>query len=458
MSNMKYGLLTYKETKNIGDDIQSYAAIRFLPRIDYIIEREHLDEFKPNFEETVSVIMNGWFLYNKFNWPISDYINPFYISMHIWKGSHFLDYFIGDNFLDDLGQESLVKYGPVGCRDIATLYLLESKNIPSYFSACLTLTIEPKYAKIKKEDDYICLTDVSREVVQYVKSKCGSQVHVFELKHEEMVKRNDTWKNRFKNVESLLELYQNAKCVITTRIHCALPCLALQTPVLFLEDNVGEVERLEGLLELLNHARSNDLITGVLNYDFMNPIPNNNKYEMYSKILVEKCQAFIRMSETMLEKEPDRHKAYITNLSRRLLFKNKLLGDKYWLINNKVEDMLEYEEKLRCQISDLNNRINDLEYSNNDLIRGNSILTQQQVYYLAKIAEQEISIEELKSEQKNKNEIIAKLSTQDNYVRTLKTEINNLNIKIKEFEKSQWWKITRPGRALTGYIRKLIRI
>ena len=36
---MKYGLVVYKDTDNIGDDILSYAAMRFLPRIDYIIDR-----------------------------------------------------------------------------------------------------------------------------------------------------------------------------------------------------------------------------------------------------------------------------------------------------------------------------------------------------------------------------------------------------------------------------------
>ena len=28
---VKYGLILYKETDNLGDDIQSYAAMQFLP-------------------------------------------------------------------------------------------------------------------------------------------------------------------------------------------------------------------------------------------------------------------------------------------------------------------------------------------------------------------------------------------------------------------------------------------
>lgn len=38
---MKYGLLYYKDTDNIGDDIQTYAASRFLQRVDYLIDRKN---------------------------------------------------------------------------------------------------------------------------------------------------------------------------------------------------------------------------------------------------------------------------------------------------------------------------------------------------------------------------------------------------------------------------------
>ena len=50
---MKYGLLYYKDTGNIGDDIQSYAASKFLPKIDYMIDRENIEMFAPNKKEKV---------------------------------------------------------------------------------------------------------------------------------------------------------------------------------------------------------------------------------------------------------------------------------------------------------------------------------------------------------------------------------------------------------------------
>lgn len=48
---MKFGLLYEYDTRNIGDDVQSYATRRFLPRVDYLVDRNHIDEFMPEKEE-----------------------------------------------------------------------------------------------------------------------------------------------------------------------------------------------------------------------------------------------------------------------------------------------------------------------------------------------------------------------------------------------------------------------
>ena len=37
---MKYGIVYYKDTANLGDDILTYAGTKFLPHIDYYIDRQ----------------------------------------------------------------------------------------------------------------------------------------------------------------------------------------------------------------------------------------------------------------------------------------------------------------------------------------------------------------------------------------------------------------------------------
>lgn len=98
---MKYGLMYYKETDNIGDDIQTYVAKRFIPHIDYYIDRESLNCFIPKEKEYVSVIMNGWFLHNKLAWPPSPYINPLLISMHFTSLEN-ID--VGEEYLKGFGR------------------------------------------------------------------------------------------------------------------------------------------------------------------------------------------------------------------------------------------------------------------------------------------------------------------------------------------------------------------
>ena len=45
-----YGLLSYSSV-NIGDEIQSVAQSRFLPRIDEYVQRETIGRFVPKFNK-----------------------------------------------------------------------------------------------------------------------------------------------------------------------------------------------------------------------------------------------------------------------------------------------------------------------------------------------------------------------------------------------------------------------
>ena len=56
---------------------------------------------------------------------------------------------------------------------------------------------------------------------------------------------------RFKMAKKLLNRYARAKLIVSTRIHGALPSLALRTPVIFIK-NEYDHNRFPGLYELLN--------------------------------------------------------------------------------------------------------------------------------------------------------------------------------------------------------------
>jgi hypothetical protein len=201
---MKYGLITFKETENIGDDIQSYVAIKYLPKIDYYIEREKLDLFVPRKEEQVVTIMNGWYLHTKLNFPISPYIYPIFVSVHF---SGYDNGGITKEYLNSYSKKTLEKYGPIGCRDINTVNLLNEVNINNYFSGCMTTTIE-KNKKIKRNNK-ICIVDISDKAEEYLRENMPESQEIIKRTHVLNKKENSklSWETRFKNVVHYLVLH-----------------------------------------------------------------------------------------------------------------------------------------------------------------------------------------------------------------------------------------------------------
>lgn len=318
---MKYGIIVYHNTQNIGDDIQSYAAAQLLPQVDYYIERESLDTFRPAEDEPVNVIMNGWFMHNKLAWPVSNCINPLYLSMHFWVTDPLE---INDLFLRGLGGEDLKAHEPVGCRDLETRDFLEHAGIRTWFSGCATLTLNPIGPKEVKP--YVCLTNVSQEVAEYVQKQYPSLECRIISQGAGSINPSDSWETRFDNVRKLLQTYQNATAVITTRLHCAMPCLALQTPVLLLsEDGIEEKGRFDGLNTLTRHASTADFLAGNVDFDLQNPPANPETYLSLRQGILEKVQKFLQDNKTCTPELKARFARYDGEWERRVQWKNDLI-------------------------------------------------------------------------------------------------------------------------------------
>lgn len=250
---MKLGVIKYPGSVNIGDEVQSVAAERLLPKVDEYIDREGLNTFTS--DEKVKLICNGWFMEKPKNWPPSKDITPLFISFHVTNknASHKL-----------LTDPSLVEYykqfEPIGCRDKGTVKLFERAGIKAYFSNCMTLTLENTYGE---RGDKILLVDPFRRnytakyrdyfTKKIVPSQYHDQVEIIEQRRKNL---NASREERFKDAEALIERYAKAKLVITSRIHCALPCLALGTPVYFVNAGYGEMfslnDRFNGIIDLFN--------------------------------------------------------------------------------------------------------------------------------------------------------------------------------------------------------------
>ena len=345
---MKYGVMYYKETDNIGDDIQSYAAMRFLPHIDYYIDRESLNCFIPMKKEYVSMIMNGWFLHNKLAWPPSPYINPLCVSMH-FTSLESID--VGDKYLKRFGGEYLKQFGIIGARDIETQKRLEKNGIESYFSGCLTLTIN-KFDNIKKVDK-ICLVDLEENIVEKIKESTNSKIEVLThwLNQEETAQKDFT--KRMNDVENLLKKYQESKLVITNRLHVALPCLALGTPVILIHKEVYEKDRLDTFLKFMPNYVDTEFIKMDIKELLKNPSFNNEEFLNIRNNLIKKCVDFINnceQNELNIDKLPEIDK-YYKNYVSKIEWYRKLHEETY---TKSKQTIINYENKIKKMNTDQN--------------------------------------------------------------------------------------------------------
>ena len=248
---MQYGLMTYdiKKHFNVGDYIQSLAARQFLPQIDQYVNRERLDEYKG---PKIKLIMNGWFMHHPEHWPPSSDVLPLFVSFHLTKRA-------AATVLDDEGVSYLKRFR-VGARDTSTLKKLQEKGIDSYFSNCLTLTLGKSYPHRPGTEVYF--VDVLHKW-HFIGRRRRLLRKVFSdelidsatrIEHRRSGSAYPTEESRFELADQYLRLYQNAKLVVTSRLHCALPCLAMGTPVVFVDGWVRSKERnrFEGIRKMLN--------------------------------------------------------------------------------------------------------------------------------------------------------------------------------------------------------------
>ena len=220
---LKYDAPSVARVFNLGDDVQTLAASRLLPRLDGYVPRDSLHEVN----EPCVVSMNGFFMGSK-NWPPSPLIEPLFYAFHISPRSK-------DVVCSPAGLQYLKSKEPIGCRDQGTARLLQSHGIDAYYSKCVTLTFErrqepPRNGRVfmvggaSKGLFSIVPKSIRKEAVVVNQSK----VQLPDIPHE----------TRLALARQLLEVYKtHASLVITSKIHCAMPCIAMGIPVVFLYDH-----------------------------------------------------------------------------------------------------------------------------------------------------------------------------------------------------------------------------
>lgn len=289
---MKFGLLEYRETGNLGDEIQSIAAAGLLPRVDAYIDRDDLGGYAGAGAEPVALVVHGWFAHTPETWPPAPAIRPLLISMHLSATPGFGPSGLAarDFFLTAPALDYLKAHAPVGARDADTAARLERAGVESYFSGCVSLTLAPRAVP---RGGAVVLNDVPDAVAAHVRARTRRPIAETTHMDRAIVGRAA----RFARAEALLDIYAGAHCVVTTRLHCALPCLALGTPVLLL-DVAPDRERFSGLEGYYRHCAPEAFLSGASGFDLEAPAPNRDDFRALAAVLEARITGFAAAAES----------------------------------------------------------------------------------------------------------------------------------------------------------------
>ena len=276
-----FGLITTSPI-NIGEEIQSLAAMRFLPQIDEYIHREHVSKYRSSNKKLTKLIMNAWWMWRPKSFPPAKDILPLLVSMYFRVEKR-------KKFLTEKTRKYLIEKGPVGCRDTSTYEWLKENNIPAYFSGCLTLTLK-RSEKVKKQN-YILCVDIAENVVEEIKKRTNLPVYHINVDLLPVYSPLE----RIEIAKIYLRLYQEAHCVVSNRLHVILPCLAFDTPVLKLDSEKLERHirvRYSGYEDFAHVCSVEDFLSNKNIYDFNNPPKNPQKHLELAEKLVQTCTNF----------------------------------------------------------------------------------------------------------------------------------------------------------------------
>lgn len=228
---VKFGNLDFSRSERltIGDDVQ-LLAIRYLYKTMGIEEK---DIVRIPFHRLAD--WDGEYVILPISFPLYGY----HAEMKITQFSPkiipvFLGLSVLDTHLSDEEVQYLRRFAPIGCRDGYTMRIMRTHGITAYLGGCMSASL-PARDKAIQGDTIYCI-DVQDDLLPYIPEEIKKQaVFVSHLYYPE-----DCPLGAEKKAEEVYGNYwKSAKLIITSRLHGALPCVAMGIPVIFAKDKMS---------------------------------------------------------------------------------------------------------------------------------------------------------------------------------------------------------------------------
>ena len=183
----------------------------------------------------------GWHMHPlydlRYDFPYHRNIRPLFVSFHV-------------NRLDMLTEDALAylrRYGPVGCRDWTTVFLLLSAGVDAFFTGCLTTTVStvfPDRDSVFRGPGVVGVIDLPP------KAAGRTERPVRTYTHQDDAHRHMSLAEGVRAASDMLADYQRDFArAVSLRLHAYLPLVSLGVPTRFQPAHTGDV-RLPGLADL----------------------------------------------------------------------------------------------------------------------------------------------------------------------------------------------------------------
>lgn len=319
---MKFANIIYSKRNDrltIGDDMQLLA----IENLYNYMNIDYENVIRIPFHELTTY--DGEYVILPISFPLTAYSHEDIITCFSDK---IIPVFLGLCVLQDNYSEQDVqyfkRYEPIGCRDKHTLTVMRHHGILAYLNTCMSVGFPKRVFEenLNKRNKIICI-----DVNETLKSKIPQEL----LKNCEFLSHT-FYQNEFEGTaEELCKKMYNkyineARLIVTTRIHAALPCAAAGLPVIFAKDKFSY--RFSGIDRLLK-------IYTLDEYDNINWNPDPYDFEDVKQIMLDLAKE--RLIETYKKYSKIFDLSFFFETHNRKQEYIEFLTDTYDYIDNKCQ-------------------------------------------------------------------------------------------------------------------------